>query len=339
MFARRPPAWGAGAAISSRRRGSSFTLGINPFKLAAMLPRLASRVVTLLLVMGLIFLLIHLVPGDPVEALLGEQASSADREALRAALGLNLPLWRQFATFLGGVVQGDWGTSLVRHQPVLGLMAERAPATVVLAVAAMAVAVAVGGVAGTAVALLHSRGRQRQARGLDHTLLALLATPTFCLGPLLMLVFAVWLGWLPVSGFGGGMSLVLPALTLGVGMGAHLARLLAASLEGELQADYVRTARAKGAGFRRRLAHHALRNALVPVVIVFCLQLGMVLTGTVLTEAVFGWPGLGSLLVEALHGRDYPLIQGLLLLISLTYMAALVLGDWLAGRLDPRLRG
>ncbi|MCP5404686.1 MAG: ABC transporter permease [Pseudomonadaceae bacterium] len=308
-----------------------------------MFARIASRLLTLLLVMGVIFLLIHLVPGDPVEALLGEQASMADREALRRSLRLDLPLGQQFADFLGGVVTGDWGTSMVRSQPVLGLMAERAPATVVLALAAMAVAVAVGGVAGTWVAVLASGIRRkahdaRLAVWLDRLLLALLATPTFCLGPLLMLVFAIWLGWLPVSGFGGVASLILPALTLGVGMGAHLARLLSASLQEELAADYLRTARAKGASGSRRLWHHALRNALVPVVIIFCLQLGMVLTGTVLTEAVFGWPGLGSLLVEALHGRDYPLVQGLLLLISLTYMAAVMLGDWLAGRLDPRLR-
>ncbi|MFZ2587152.1 MAG: ABC transporter permease [Alphaproteobacteria bacterium] len=295
----------------------------------------ATRLFTLLLVMTLIFLLIHLVPGDPVEALLGEQASVVDREALRTALGLDLPLHTQFVNFMGGLATGDWGTSLVRNKPVLGLMAERAMPTVVLALAAMAVATVVGGVGGIATALAKPAAKGWWEKGL----LAVLATPTFCLGPLLMLVLAVGLGWLPVSGFDGPRSLVLPALTLGLGLGTHLARLLAASLSDELEAEYLRTARAKGASGARRLFHHALRNALVPVVIIFCLQLGMVLTGTVLTEAVFGWPGLGSLLVEALHGRDYPLVQGLLLLISLTYMAALVLGDWLAGRLDGRLRG
>lgn len=294
----------------------------------------ATRLFTLLLVMTLIFLLIHLVPGDPVEALLGEQATMVDREALRTALGLNLPLWEQFVHFLSGIVTGDWGTSLVRNKSVVGLMAERTMPTVWLALAAMMVAVTVGALGGIATAL----ARPPYKRWAESGLLAVLATPTFCIGPLLMLVFAVMLGWLPVSGFDGPLALILPALTLGLGMGAHLARLVAASLTEELNAEYLRTARAKGASPKRRVLHHALRNALVPVVIIFCLQLGMVLTGTVLTEAVFGWPGLGSLLVEALHGRDYPLIQGLLLLISLTYMAALVLGDWLAGRLDARLR-
>lgn len=299
-----------------------------------MLAHLASRLFTLLLVMALIFSLIHLVPGDPVEALLGEQATSVDREALRTALGLNLPLHQQFTTQMTGFFTGDWGTSLIRHQPVLGLMLARAPATIWLALAAMAVAVVIGITAGVAVAT----ARARRAVWGDMALLAILATPTFCLGPLLVLVFAVQLGWVPVSGWGDVTSLILPAVTLGLGLGAHLARLVAASLKEQLDADYVRTARAKGADERRTLTHHALRNALVPVVIIFCLQLGMVLTGTVLTEAVFGWPGLGSLLIEALHSRDYPLVQGLLLLISLVYMAALILGDTAAAFLDPRLR-
>lgn len=300
-----------------------------------MLAHMASRLLTLLLVMALIFSLIHLVPGDPVEALLGEQATSVDREALRTALGLNLPLWQQFYNQMTGFFVGDWGTSIVRHQPVLGLMLARAPATIYLALAAMTVALAIGIVAGVGVATAHAR----RAQWGDMLLLAILATPTFCLGPLLVLVFAVKAGWFPVSGWGSATSLALPAITLGLGLGAHLARLVAASLREQLNADYARTARAKGATDRRILISHTLRNALVPVVIIFCLQLGMVLTGTVLTEAVFGWPGLGSLLIEALHGRDYPLVQGLLLLISLVYMAALILGDTAAALLDPRLRG
>lgn len=305
-----------------------------------MLAHLASRFVTLLLVMALIFSLIHLVPGDPVEALLGDQASMVDREALRTALGLNLPLWQQFYNQMTGFFVGDWGTSIVRHQPVLGLILSRAPATIWLALAAMTFALLFGLLGGILAAKSpgnHSPIANRQS-SIDLLLLALLATPTFCLGPLLVLVFAVKLGWVPVSGWGDVTSLALPAITLGLGLGAHLARLVAASLREQLDADYARTARAKGADERRILVHHTLRNALVPVVIIFCLQLGMVLTGTVLTEAVFGWPGLGSLLIEALHGRDYPLVQGLLLLISLVYMAALILGDTAAAILDPRLR-
>ncbi len=298
-----------------------------------MLSAFASRLLTLILAMSLIFALIHLIPGDPVEALLGEQASLADRDALRAAMGLDKPLVQQFGAYVGGLVSGNWGASLVRHQPVLTLIAERAFPTIVLELAAMGVAMGMGLVGGIWAAQKTGRTARR-----DDVLLALLVTPTFCLGPLLMMVFSLKMGLFPVSGYEGWFSLILPAVTLGLGLGAHLARLVAATMREVMDADYVRTAVAKGASPARVTMRHVLRNALVSVVIIFCLQLGMVLTGTVLTEAVFGWPGLGSLLVEALHGRDYPLVQGLLIIISLTYIATNVAGDMLAAMLDPRIR-
>lgn len=293
----------------------------------------AEKALTVLLVIGLVFLLIHMVPGDPVAALLGDRASPVDREALRAALGLDKPLWSQYVHFVAGVFQGNWGTSMLSNKPVLGLMAERLPATLQLAAAAMAVALGLGGAMGAA-----SVWGPRWTRALFNTAsLAFMATPSFVLGPLLVVGLAVGTGVFPISGKAGPLSLVLPALTLGAGMAAVVARMLAASLQDEARKDYIRTIRAKGGGLWRIRAH-ILRNALLPVVQIVFLQLGMVLTGTVLTEAVFSWPGLGNLLVESLHQRDYPLIQGCLLLISLTYMVCVALADAASALLDPRIR-
>jgi peptide/nickel transport system permease protein len=181
-------------------------------------------------------------------------------------------------------------------------------------------------------------GSRAWRRGLDGLLLALTAVPSFVIGPLLIVVFAVALGWLPVSGNDSALSLVLPAVTLGIGLAAVLARMTSASLKTEIHRDYIRTVLAKGGGARYALLRHALRNALLPVVQIFFLQLGMVLTGAVLTEAVFGWPGLGNLLVDALHQRDYPVIQGCLLVISLTYMVCVLLADVVSALIDPRVR-
>lgn len=293
--------------------------------------RLIEMVPVALLVVVAVFLLIHAVPGDPVEALLGERASVADREALRVALGLHLPLGEQLVNFMGGLVRGDWGTSLVSQKPVLELMVARLPATGILALGAMGVAV-VGGV------LLGIWGAGRWQRSLDYMTLVMAVVPSFVVGPLLVLVFAVGMGWFPVSGMSGWASAVLPSVTLGLGMAAVLARMLAESLQHELGADYMRTLKAKGGNEGRGLWRHALPNALLPAVQIFFLQLGMVLTGAVLTEAVFGWPGIGNLLVEALHQRDYPVIQGCLLMISLVYMVCVLVADVVSGWLDPRVR-
>jgi ABC-type dipeptide/oligopeptide/nickel transport system permease component len=286
-------------------------------------------------VVSVVFGLLHAVPGDPVAALIGERASPTDRAALVAALGLDQPLAVQYATYVRGVLVGDWGVSLVAQRPVLEMISERMPATVALGGAAMLVAVLLGLPVGVLSGTLVRRG----AAWADAVILAVVAVPSFVIGPLLMLVFAVWLGWVPVSGSENWRSLLLPALTLGLGMGAVLARLLAASVRDELHADYVRQALAKGAAPARALLRHALRNSWAPVVVIFCLQLGMVLTGTVLTEAVFGWPGVGSLLVEALQGRDYPVVQGCILLIALVYGVLGVVGDSVAALLDKRMRG
>ncbi len=295
--------------------------------------RMLGFVPTLLLILVLVGGLIHLVPGDPVDALLGEQALPTDRAALRTALGLDEPVLQQIATYALGVVQGDWGSSLVTNQPVLPMLLARLPATGWLALAAMGVALALGGVLGVWGA--YARGRAQ--RGLEIGTLALLATPSFVLGPLLVAGVAVGLNLLPVSGMAGPSSLVLPAMTLGVGLGMVIARFLTESLKRAFATETLRTAKAKGAGTWRQLLRHALPLAAGPVVQVVFLQLGMVLTGAVLTEAVFGWPGVGTLLVEALHQRDYPLLQGCLLFISLIYMVCVLASDVLMRALDPRL--
>lgn len=295
--------------------------------------RLAGMLPTLFLVVGLVFMLIHLVPGDPVVALLGDRASPADYMALREALGLNQPLWWQFFSFVGGVFRGDWGVSLISQRPVLAMMWERLPATGLLAAGAMGFALVVGSLGGMAMAF----GRQGLRRVVDVVSLAAMASPSFVVGPLLIVGIAVGLGILPVSGMQGVGSMILPSITLGLGLSAVVARMLAESLLEERGRDYVRTVIAKG-GDTGRVRWHVLRNALLPTVQIVFLQLGMVLTGAVLTEAVFGWPGLGNLLVEALHQRDYPVIQGCLLLISLVYMLCVLLADVVSALLDPRVR-
>ncbi len=295
--------------------------------------RLAGMIPTLFLVVGLVFMLIHLVPGDPVVALLGDRASPADYMALREALGLNQPLWWQFIGFVSGVLRGDWGVSLISQRPVLGMIWERLPATGMLAAGAMGFALVVGGIGGCLMAF----GRKSVRTSVDYISLAAMASPSFVVGPLLIVGVAVGLGILPVSGMQGAASMILPSITLGLGLAAVVTRMLAESLIEERHKDYVRTVVAKG-GDVSRVRWHVVRNALLPTVQIAFLQLGMVLTGAVLTEAVFGWPGLGNLLVEALHQRDYPVIQGCLLLISLVYMLCVLLADVVSALLDPRVR-
>jgi peptide/nickel transport system permease protein len=312
--------------------------------LASMGLRIGRLAVTTLAVVVVVFALLRVVPGDPVAMLLGDWAAPVDVEKLRAALGLNLPWTVALPQYLAGLLHGDWGVSVVSGQPVLATIVTRLPATGVLGVGAMAVALCFGVPVGVWLGVSRcfsgsvTQGKKGKAVRLgEMVVVSMMAVPTFVLGPLLILAGAVWLGWFPVSGRSGFLSLVLPALTLGLGMGAVLARLLAATLRVERVKEYGLTAAAKG-GDECVLLRHWLRNAVGPVVLVFCLQLGMVLTGTVLTEAVFGWPGVGSLLVEGLQSRDYPLVQGCLILISLGYGLAVLLADILMAILDPRLR-
>jgi peptide/nickel transport system permease protein len=300
-----------------------------------LLRRLAAALGVVLGVALLTALLVRLVPGDPVELMLGESASAGDRAALRATLGLDRPVPEQLLGQLGRLARLDLGASLYSRRPVAALLAERLPATLELAVAALAVAAAVA----VPLGILAARRRGGVADGAAMGLALLgLSVPSFWLGPLLILLFSVLLGWTPVSGREGLASLVLPALTLGTGMAAVLARMLRSSLLEALSEDYVRTARAKGLGEGAVVRRHALPNAALPVVTVFGMQAGALLAGAVITETVFAWPGIGSLLVEAIQRRDFPVVQGCVLLISTTYVLVNALTDLGYAWLDPRVR-
>ena len=297
--------------------------------------RLLLTVPVLLGVATLVFSLIHLVPGDPVQSMLGEAASPQEVADLRARLGLDRPLYAQYGTFLAGLTRGDLGTSLRTNQPVAATIRERIPATFQLAFAAMAVAVALAIPLGI-VAAVYAGG----PIDLAATTLALvgISIPNFWLGPLMAIIFSVVLGWLPVSGRDGAAYLVLPAVTLGAPLAAVLARMTRASMVEELRELYVLAARARGVSPFRAVVRHAFRNSLIPVVTVLGLQFGAVLTGAVITETIFAWPGVGRLLIQSISFRDYPVVQGCILLIAITYVAMNVLTDLVYGLLDPRIR-
>jgi peptide/nickel transport system permease protein len=283
----------------------------------------------------LVFSLIHLVPGDPAQAMLGDGASPEDIAQLRTRLGLDRPLVEQYWRYLKGLGQGDLGTSLRTQQPVTTQIADRLPATAELASAAMLVAVALALPLGLIAAVWRGTWVDQGAMGLA---LVGISVPGFWLGPLLALIFAVELGWLPVSGRGTLAHLVLPAITLGSALAAILARMTRASVLEELREQYVVAARARGASRVRAVVVHALRNSLIPVVTILGLQLGAVLTGSIITETIFSWPGVGRLLIQSINFRDYPMVQGCILLIAVTYVTMNLLTDLVYGWLDPRIR-
>lgn len=300
-----------------------------------LLKRLAGVLPVAFGVLLLTFLLVHLVPGDPVEVMLGESATPADRTQLRADLGLDQSLPVQFAVYLGHLAHGDFGRSIHSHTPISDMLAERIPATARLALLALAIALLIGLPLGIAAALGYRRWPDLLATFSSMTLSAM---PHFWLGPLLMLVFALWLGWLPVSGMESQASIVLPALTLACGLTAILTRMTRASMLEVLGEDFIRTARAKGLPESVVVLRHALKAALLPVVTVVGLQLGSLLAGAVITETVFGWEGIGRLLVESIEKRDYPVTQACVLVIALSYVMVNVLTDIAYSLLDPRVR-
>lgn len=297
--------------------------------------RLLLAVPTVLGVVTVVFLLIHLVPGDPVDVMLGETARAADKIRLRRQLGLDRPLPVQFGHYLSHLARGDLGRSLHSGRPVRRMIVARYPATLELAGAALLLALLIGVPLGIAAAAHPHSSVDAAGRGL-----AVLGTavPNFCLGPLLILAFAIALEWAPVSGRDGLAHIILPALTLGLGMAAILTRMVRATVLDRLQDDYIRTARAKGAGPIRLLFKHALRNAVSPVITIVGLQAGALLAGTIITETIFAWPGIGRLMLLAMQTRDYPLVQGCILVIALSYVFVNLLTDLLYGVIDPRLR-
>jgi peptide/nickel transport system permease protein len=297
--------------------------------------RLLLVVPTLLGLAVLVFCFLHLVPGDPVEIMLGEAAGAADAGALRAALGLERPLGEQLLGFLRGLLTGNLGQSIAFRSPVAQVIAERYPATLELAAAALALAVVTGIPLGVLAATHRGRGLDLAAR---FTSLLGVCLPSLWLGPLLVLVFSMQLGWLPVSGRGGLAHLVLPAVSLATGMLGLLVRLTRTSVLAALGEAHVLAARARGAPEWLVVWRHAVGNALGPVATIIGLQAGALLAGTVVTETVFGWPGIGRLLVQAIGARDYPLVQGCVLVIGVTYVAVNLLTDLLLAGIDPRIR-
>lgn len=289
---------------------------------------------TLLGALSLVFILIHLIPGDPVEVMLGETASSADKEALRRSLGFDRPLATQYRAFLTDLATGDLGRSLYEPAGVAEIIGARLPATLELAMCAMVAALLISFPLAILAAL-------RPGGWLDRAALLFslfgLSLPNFWLGPLLMIVFSIQLGWTPVSGRGGLSHLLLPAATLGLGMAAIVLRILRANLLQVIHQDYVQTARAKGLHESQVWLKHVLRNALLSVITIVSLQFGGLLAGSLITETIFSWPGIGRLTIQAIQTRDYPLVQGCVLVIATAYVLINFATDLLYKLVDPRV--
>ncbi len=283
----------------------------------------------------LVFALVHLVPGDPAIAMLGDGASGEDIAALRTKLGLDEPLLVQYGHYLTGVVHGDLGTSFRLNTPVTRAILATIPRTLQLAIASMLVASIFAIPLGMIAAI--SKGRWPDQTAMTFAVLGL-SLPAFWVGPMLAWGFAVGLGWLPVSGYGRWSHLVLPSLTLGLSLAAILARMTRTSLLDELRELYILAARARGASRVRAVVRHAFRNSLIPIVTIVGLQFGAVLTGSIITETIFAWPGVGRLLITAINTRDYPLVQGCILWIAVIYVGVNLITDLMYGWLDPRIR-
>jgi peptide/nickel transport system permease protein len=298
------------------------------------LQRLSLLLPTLIGVLSLVFLLVHLIPGDPVEVMLGETASATDKEELRRNLGLDQPLSTQYLSFLTKLVAGNLGHSLYEQGKVTAIISARLPATLELAASAMIAAIVIA--LPLAIMATVYRGGWIDRLALWFSLLGL-SLPNFWLGPLLMILFSIELGWLPVSGRGDWSHFLLPALTLGLGMAAILTRMLRASLLQVMHEDYVQTARAKGLSEIQVWLKHTLRNAMLSVTTVLSLQFGSLLAGSLITETIFSWPGLGRLTIQAIQTRDYPLVQGCVLVIACSFVLVNFCTDLLYKLIDPRI--
>jgi peptide/nickel transport system permease protein len=308
-----------------------------------LLQRLLVTIPTLFGVSVLVFLTLHLTPGDPAQVILGPKATATSLENLRRDLGLDQPIPVQYGRWMAGVVTGDWGRSIQLKTAVLPLVWTHFKATLILSAAAMLFAASSGILMGVLSAVRSGKLLDRAA---IITTLVGYSLPAFFLGLLLQLAFALWLGWFPVTGMyqpeGGGVldllaHLVLPAVTLAAGIGALIARMTRATMMEVLSQDYVRTANAKGLKRVSVVFRHAFRNAFIPILTILGLQVGYILGGAVLVEEVFGWPGVGTLAVNAILARDFPLVQGITLLVALAYVLANLITDLLYTLVDPRI--
>lgn len=297
--------------------------------------RLLLAIPVILGVTVIVFAILHLTPGDPVRIMAGVRASEERVQAMRVELGLDRPVAQQYLSWLWRAVQGDLGSSIAGKRPVAQIIGERLLITLRLAVAALVISILVGIPLGVVAAL-------KQQRGWDHlisfTSLLWFSIPGFWLGLMLMLIFSFWLRWLPISGHQGLSTLILPVLTLALPEIGVLARLMRTEMLEVLHASYIKTARAKGIHPHWVTYRHALRNALVPVAVLIFLSLPWLIGGAVVVETIFAWPGLGRLMVQALSQKDFPVVQGLLLVIALTTVLANLLGDIVTALLDPRIK-
>jgi len=298
--------------------------------------RLAQMIPITFGILTLVFSLIHLIPGDPAIQIAGENARPEDVQQVRHALGLDLPIGRQYVNYLRNILHGDLGRSFQTNESVSVQIRQRYPATMQLAFGAMFVALLVAFPLGIISAIYRNSWIDNVAR-----FFALLGVsmPSFWFGPLLIIAFAINHPWLPVSGRDEGLkSLILPSVTMGLALAAILTRMIRVSLAEELTQLYVTTAVAKGVSRGKAIFRHALKNALIPVITVLALQFGSLLTGAIITEQIFSWPGLGRLLIQSINMRDYPQVQASILVIALTYIFVNFASDLLYGVVDPRIK-
>lgn len=302
--------------------------------LAFIVRRLILSIPTLFGVLILVFLLLYVAPGDPVQDMVGERADAETIARLRKELHLDDPLHIQFIKYTGGVVRGDFGNSYITNRPILKDIRERFPKTLILAGAAMLIATVIGITIGVLSA--RNQGGWFDRLGLGIAYLGI-SFPVYWVGLILILIFAIQLRWLPPSGYGGIRYLILPALALGSRSIAFLARVTRSAMLDVLGGDFVRTARAKGLRERSVVIRHALRNALIPIITVLGLDFGYYLTGSILTETIFSWPGLGRYVVNAIARRDLPAIQGSVLFLSVVFVLVNLLTDLAYAKADPRV--
>jgi len=287
-------------------------------------------------ILTLVFSLIHLIPGDPAIQIAGENARPEDVQRVREELGLNQPLWKQYATYLGRLAHGDMGRSFRTQEKVSKEIFARYPATLQLALGGMVVALLVAFPLGILSAIKRNSWIDNVARFFA---LIGVSMPSFWFGPLLIIVFSIHFNWFPVSGREDGWkSLVLPSITMGLALAAILTRMIRVSLAEELNQLYVTTAMAKGVSRQAAIFRHALKNALIPVITIVALQFGSLLTGAIITEQIFSWPGLGRLLIQSITTRDYPQVQASIMVIALTYILVNLMADLLYGIVDPRIK-
>ncbi len=300
-----------------------------------LLRKLLLLVPTLWGALTLVFLLRPLIPGDPIDFMLGETARTADREVLRKEFHLDLPMAQQYGLFLRDAAHGDFGRSIHTRRPVMDMVAERFPATMELAAGGMTVVLLLAIPLGILSAV-------KKDSAVDHLsrIAALLgvAMPNFWLGPLLIIFFSITLGWLPVAGKGGIQHLVLPSITLGTAMCALLTRMTRSVMLERLNEDYITAARAKGVSEGMVILKHGFRNALIPLITLLALQTGGLLAGSIITETVFAWPGIGTLLISAINSRDFPLLQGCIAVICISYVLINLCADLVYAAANPTVR-